>query len=82
MKRLDEHTIECSSIVAMEDTKARRTVYEFAADLFRDQLETWNHHVATGQRNKSRPPSWDECLAKSREVRIKVERDQKTIDPR
>jgi hypothetical protein len=69
------HAVECSSIVAMEKVDARREVVEYAEELHREQLETHLHLKRTGQRTKSRPPTADECRAKSREIRIKRERD-------
>ena len=64
-----------SSIHAVESVEARNEVIAFAADLFRDQLETWYHLRATRQTCRRYPPTWDECYAKSRQIRLRRERD-------
>lgn len=74
------HAVECSSIVAMEKVDARREVVEFAEDLHREQLETHLHLKRTGQRVKPQPPTAEECRAKSRQIRLKRERDATHYD--
>jgi hypothetical protein len=58
---------------AVESAATRRHVREFAQRLFLDQLRIWNHRWAEGRDNKPRPPTREECIAKSRQLRRKRE---------
>lgn len=60
---------------AVELVTARRTVVVFAEKLLTDQARTWEENRAAEVKNKPRPATWAECLDKSREIRIKRERD-------
>ncbi len=59
----------------MEPSKARAEVHDFARDLFLGQRATQDSLHKTGRRNKRRHPTWDECLAESRRIRLRRERD-------
>lgn len=62
-------------LVAVESVAARRVVIQFADRLFDDQLATWDANRAAGRPNKPRPPTRQECRAKSVQIRVKRERD-------
>jgi hypothetical protein len=57
-----------------ETAAARFEVFDFAAVLFTTQRERWTGHARAGLENK-RVPTWTECHAKSRETRLRRERD-------
>lgn len=67
--------IECTTLVAVESSAARRNVIRFAEKLHDDQLQTWARNRERGVANKARPPSRAECLAKSVQIRRKREVD-------
>jgi hypothetical protein len=69
------HAVECVSVVAMEKVDARREVVEYAEELLVDQRETWLHLKRTHQPCKPYPATREQCRAKSREIRLKRERD-------
>lgn len=69
------HAVTYRELKAVELADARLEVVEWAADLYEDQLATWERKKRLNRRNKARPPTVRECRDKSREIRIKRERD-------
>lgn len=67
------YTIHFRTLVASESVWARRTVREFAETTFVEQRKAWESQRGT-EGAKARPPTWDECVDKSREVRRRRER--------
>ncbi len=62
------------SMVATESIEARRVVYKFAETLHREQSVAVKQDES-GQVIRPRAATWEECLAKSRQIRVKRERD-------
>lgn len=62
-------------LVAVESSETRRHVLQFARKLFEDQLRIWSKNKAAGERNKSAPPTLQQCIDKSRQIRRKREVD-------
>jgi hypothetical protein len=62
-----------SDFVALESQVIRDEVRGWAEDLYKEQLATWEGRARKASRNKLRPPTWAECLEKSREIRRKRE---------
>jgi hypothetical protein len=80
------------TLAASEIADARAEVFEWAAELYEDQLQTWHKNMESylarkrawersgragiePAKPKAKPPTWEQCIAKSREIRIKRERD-------
>jgi hypothetical protein len=59
-------------LVATESVEARRVVVAFARDLFLEQ-RTASAANREGGRAAKRPPTWEECLTKSRQTRRRRE---------
>lgn len=57
----------------MEDCSARLEVREFANETYTEQYAAWKGNKEANRRNKARPPTYDECFAMSRRVRLKRE---------
>jgi hypothetical protein len=82
-------TVECSSIIAVEDQQAREEVLSMAADTFVQQRADWldvrrraQEAADPGERRRCQevirdqpPPSYDRCLQLAVEVRRKREVD-------
>lgn len=66
---------EFVSLVAIESRATRGAVERWARKLWDDQQRIWSRNQEQGERNKSRPPTIDECREKSRQIRLKRERD-------
>jgi hypothetical protein len=64
-----------TTLRAVESVSAARAVVRFAEKLHADQARTWEERRSLEQENKPRPATWQECLDKSRETRIRRERD-------
>ena len=63
---------------AVEELDARAEVYEFADELYADQVAIWQSNARRGAPNKMRErPSFAFYLADSRRVRLKRERDHR-----
>lgn len=70
--------VHFGELLANESDEARRIVHEFARTLYAEQAKTWEANKASDRKNKVRPPTWDECLAKSIETRKR--REAKSTD--
>lgn len=62
------------TLVATESLEARRVIYKFAETLHREQSVAVKQDES-GNVIKPRAATWQECLAKSRQIRVKRERD-------
>lgn len=74
MQAVSANAVRFDTLVARESVDARTEVVEWAQELFVEQLHTY------GERKRKRlplkrPPTKGECREKSREIRIKRERD-------
>ena len=65
----------CGELVAVERTASRAVVERFARKLYDEQLALWERNAEQGRPNKPRPPTPAECLDKSRQIRVRRERD-------
>ena len=63
------------SLVAVERAATRDAVVKYARQLYASQHKLWQRNADQGLPNKPRPPTWAECIAKSRQLRIKRERN-------
>lgn len=63
------------TLATAELVEARREVEEWAEELLADQLHTWDERRRKRLESKPRPPTRAECFEKSREIRIKRERN-------
>lgn len=82
---------DVQSVYAAENAAARAEVYEWAEELYLDQLEAWRANMDSYQdrlrkwraaggvglepARPKRPPTLEQCREKSRQIRIKRERD-------